>query len=295
MRMIRNAFAKLNLSLAVGPPEPPGSPKPGFHRIVSHMHAVDLADEVRLEHQNGGTSSHAVRWAEGAVFSTAIDWPVETDLAVRAHRLLEERVGRSLPVTLELVKRIPVGGGLGGGSTDAAATLLGLIELFELSVADDVVLGIAMELGSDVAFFCDRMAGVGPPRPAVVTGFGEGVRRVPSERGDVVLIVPPFGCETKAVYRAFDRRAQFVGLSDYVAAAPERNDLAVAAIEAQPRLRDVWDAAAGAVPEAAVRMSGSGSTLFVRTEPGAGGGVAARLGNVTALSGCAIVTSRLVG
>ena len=310
--LCRPAFAKLNLSLCVGPPEHAGSAKAGFHPIVSWMHAIELADEVRLSHRERGSSVYSVQWAADAPRTTPIDWPIEKDLAVRAHRLMERTVGRPLPVDLQVFKRIPVGGGLGGGSSDAAATLLGLVELFNLNMDDDALRTLAMTLGSDIAFFCDQGATGAAPRPAVVTGFGEVLRRVRPSTRDAVLVVPSFGCETRAVYQAFDRNivrenqaarlradeTAHQGVPEILDDVARRNDLAAAACTVAPALAQVCSAVAlgvGGVGAASVAVSGSGSTVFALASPGSGPAVATRLRAMPQLNDCQIVATRLVG
>lgn len=285
-QITRQAYAKVNLILSVGHAQPPK----GYHPIVSWMAPVTLADELVVERlPEGSQSGHIIEWAEDAPRPSEIDWPPERDLAVRAHRLLEEHVGRALPAAVTVRKRIPVGGGLGGGSSDAAAMLMALNELFELHLATPVLATLAGVLGSDVAFFIDEGGG-GPPRPGIVSGFGERIERVERVPGEVVLIFPPFGCATAAVYKAFDDpMANRPGLREAqarqaVAAAvaahrvnPAQlfNDLAGPAQAVEPRLTEVRIAAREAL-HAPVHITGSGSTLFAVLD-GAGPGEAQRL------------------
>lgn len=283
------AFAKVNLVLAVGPPEPPGSPRPGWHPIASWMSCIDLADDLTLARlPAGAVSTHAIGWAADAPRPTPIDWPIENDLAVRAHRLLESRAGRALPVELRLTKRIPVGGGLGGGSSDAAAVLTGLNELFELGISTAELQRLGAALGSDVAFFLDEED---PPRPAIVTGFGDRIGRVDRLASDILLLVPPFSCSTKDVYSAFDttlpadrefvERFSVIGpvslpLSDepvrqchsealrrgFIEAGKLFNSLTPAAQRVEPRLTVAMNAVTLAAREITC-MTGSGSCCFI--------------------------------
>lgn len=253
------------------------------------MAPVTLADELVLARLGEGSESeHVIEWAADAPRPSAIDWPLEKDLAVRAHRLLEQHVGRALPAAMRLRKRIPVGGGLGGGSSDAAAMLAGLNELFELHLATPALAMLAGVLGSDVAFFLDEAPGATPgsphaPRPGIVTGLGEKIERVSRVPGELVLIFPPFGCPTGAVYKAFDGPAGAggarAGLRDaqvrqVVAAAVAGhrinssqlfNDLAGPAQAVEPRLSAVRVASREALG-APVHVTGSGSTLFAVLE-----------------------------
>lgn len=276
------AYAKLNLMLAVGPPEPEGSPRAGYHPIRSIMRCVDLWDGVEIE-ADGEAPRLEVVWASDAPVRSEIDWPPERDLAVRAVRGLEAAVGRPLGVRIRIEKRIPVGGGLGGGSSDAAAVLMGVRELFDLPIDDAGLLEIGGRLGSDVGFFLDRAS---PPRPARVEGFGERIERVGGVReGRVLLLMPGFESPTAQVYWMFDRS----GARGRMAEARDDacfNDLAEAAMRLRPLLRAARDAAAKALGRE-VHLTGSGSTLFAFDD---GGTDAAALGERL---GMAVVGARL--
>ncbi len=269
----RLAHAKLNLALAVAPPEPAGSPRAGWHRIAGWFHAISLADEVRLTRIPGPTTL-AVRWASDAPRPTPIDWPAESDLTMRAHAALERHIGRSLPIRIEVVKRIPVGGGLGGGSADAAAVLLGIRRLFDLAIPTPDLSAIARTLGSDVPFFIDDATeGSSAPRPALVSGFGERVERLPRRTGAAVLLVPNDACPTPRVYAAFDGLSPGPYREDAVrratgfppADAPLFNDLTEAAFAVAPAVRDIRDRARAALGRP-VHLTGSGSCLFALAE-----------------------------
>ncbi|QKK06832.1 MAG: hypothetical protein HND58_00740 [Planctomycetota bacterium] len=122
-----------------------------------------------------------------------------------ALRAVEAHVGRPLPTRLVLTKRIPTGAGLGGGSADAGATLLAVNQAWGLGLGVDVLQTLGATLGSDVPFFVDTPGtGSDAPGPAVVGGFGEAIERTLRAAGELVLMVPAFGCATGSVYRAFD-------------------------------------------------------------------------------------------
>ena len=106
-----NAPAKINLALAVD-----RARDDGMHPIVSWMTPIGLMDELAVTRlEDDRLSRYAVLWHEDAPVRSAIDWSITSDLAVRAHLALEAHAGRKLPVQMKLEKRIPVGGGLGGG------------------------------------------------------------------------------------------------------------------------------------------------------------------------------------
>lgn len=257
------APAKLNLALSVGAP---GVDR--MHPIASWMVTVDLHDELlitRLPEES--LSRYAILWHGEARRRSDIDWSITKDLAVRAHLSLEEHVGRTLPLQLKLEKRIPIGGGLGGGSSDAAAMLHGVNALYDLGMSVDELAEIASGLGSDVAFLVHGGS-------AVVEGIGE---RIEAHEGPpdlhVVLAFPAASCPTGPVYGAFDRSLadparrpdaarvrRLVG--PRLAADACFNDLAEPALAVAPTLRDDLDELAN-LAERPVHVSGSGSTLFV--------------------------------
>lgn len=254
----------MNLALAVGPPRAGD----GYHPIASWMHPIDLCDDLlvtRLEDDR--LSRYAILWHDNAPRKSPIDWSITKDLAVRAHQALEAEAGRPLPVQLKLDKRIPVGGGLGGGSSDAAAMLLAVRELFELPVSDERLAQIALKLGSDVAFFL-------APGPALVEGVGERLERLAPAAGDLLLLLPLFGCPTGDVYRAFDAglsrdhrlrddevRRLMAQLSP--ADAELFNDLALSAERVAPELGELRRRVSEAIAGRPVHVTGSGSTLFI--------------------------------
>lgn len=144
--MLLRAFAKINLDLRVL-----GRREDGYHEIKTIFQAVDWCDEILLE-----PSSHFEFSAPG----TPED---ETNLVVRAVRAYERVAGIQANVRIQVKKHIPVGRGLGGGSSDAAVTFIGLQRLFKLPLKFEDVPQALRDLGSDVPFFAlgGRAAGVG--------------------------------------------------------------------------------------------------------------------------------------
>ncbi|MEM9372106.1 MAG: hypothetical protein AAGA55_00545 [Planctomycetota bacterium] len=269
-RIVARAHAKVNLALAVGPPRPAGVEFAGYHPIASWMHAIELHDDIAIARSD--ETSYDLAWADGSAF----EWDTASDLSVRAHRSLEASTGRTLPVSLTLRKRIPAGGGLGGGSSDAAAVLLALRDLFELAVSDEDLISCAHGLGTDIPFFVDPEAWRAgrAARPAVVSGLGDRIDRVARLSDPVVLLSPPFGCATGAVYTAFDAAPTDVcdaaRVLRVVAEATRRgsvepaalfNDLTGPAERVEPRLAAARDSLREALGQR-IHLSGSGSTLF---------------------------------
>lgn len=261
------AHAKLNLALSVGPPIAEGLPDAGFHPIASWIVPLDLADEIAIEPTDGGGVVLERSWAEDAPRVSPLGWLEEQDLAVRAVHRLGAAAGAELSCRLTVRKRVPVGGGLGGGSSDAAAALMAANEAFALGVPLEELARIGAGLGADVPYFVDA---VSPPRPALVGGLGERVERIETPATPVVLAIPPFGCDTSLVYAGFDdapvtldepgvARLAVAGAID-----PEGlfNDLLPAARRVEPELGRLMQAIKR-VDTRPVHLSGSGSTLFL--------------------------------
>ncbi len=175
------APAKLNLTLEVLSKRPDG-----YHEIRSVIQAINLCDSLtfRLGH-------HLSFRAD------APDWTAEESLVSRAAHLLKETTGCPQGATIELAKRIPLLSGLGGDSSDAAATLQGLNTLWELGLPPEKLLKLAAQLGADVPFFLYRGT-------ALAEGRGERVTPLPPlPRRWVVLVFPavsPPPGKTKQMY-----------------------------------------------------------------------------------------------
>ncbi|QYK47253.1 MAG: hypothetical protein KF838_10730 [Phycisphaeraceae bacterium] len=295
------APAKVNLALSVGPAEPPDSPRPGWHPIASWIAPVDLCDEVHAETLSQDSPSvFVVRHADDAPRPTRIDWPVERDLAFRALRALESHVGRTLPTRLTLTKRIPIGAGLGGGSSDAASALMALNTLHGLSIPVETLTDIAQTLGSDVPFFMHADPHT-LPHPSLVSRFGEVIERLSPVHAEILLIVPGFSCATPEVYAAFDRlpprplrEAEVRQLAASHTLDPDRlfNDLAPAACAVRPELARLLAHASEASGFPA-HLTGSGSAMFVITPPERARALASHLAGDPLLADCALVATHL--
>lgn len=256
------APAKVNMALAVGAPA-----DDGMHPICSWMVTVDLVDVLEVTRlEDDRLSRYAVLWHEEARRRSEIDWPITRDLAVRAHLALEERTGERLPVQMKLEKRIPVAGGLGGGSSDAAAMLGAINELFDLALSDDELRVVAAGLGSDVPFFVSGGS-------AIVEGYGDELNHHEAwPELDLVIVFCESTCPTGHVYREFDeldpgslRVAEVKSLAELGAAAPPSalfNDLTDAAMRIAPELAELLPRVSALADRAAL-VAGSGSSMFV--------------------------------
>jgi 4-diphosphocytidyl-2-C-methyl-D-erythritol kinase len=222
------APAKLTVTLRVT-----GVRGDGYHELDSEMVTLSLADELVLDEGGSGLVVEAEAGARADDLPSA-----EQNLVARAL----EACGRTAAV--RLTKRIPLGGGLGGGSADAAAVL-------RWGGCEDAA--VAARLGADVPFCL-----VGGR--ARVEGLGERVTPLPFEAREYLLLVPPFGVDTPQVYRAWDL--------DPRDDAP--NALASAALAVEPRLAR-WRDALGDLVGSEPTLAGSGSTWFVQDGPAEAG------------------------
>lgn len=180
--------AKINLHLGVGPLR-----ADGFHELVTVFQAVSLTDELVVSHGPPGVALTVVGTGSQTLPTDG------RNLAVRAVLVLAARAGIDPAVTLHLTKRIPVAGGMAGGSADAAAALVACDALWGLSTSTADLHSLAAELGSDVPFAL--LGGV-----AVGTGRGERLAAVPApHRRHWVVALADGGLSTPAVYAEADR------------------------------------------------------------------------------------------
>ncbi len=163
------SFAKINLSLRIA-----GIREDGFHELFTVFQTVSLHDDIKFS-----------KAAQISLISSDPLVPVdESNLIIRAANELCRFFGVNHGAQIHLEKRIPFPGGLGGGSSNAAVTLIGLARLWELSISHDELVKIAGTLGSDVPFFFDGGTAIG-------TGRGTLIERVNDITSDHMLIVTP--------------------------------------------------------------------------------------------------------
>ena len=247
-------FAKINLGLEVGRRR-----EDGFHELVTLYQTIDLFDELTLSRSRGSGLELSCDRAD-----------LRTDasnLVVRAYRHLARRVGKLPGVKARLRKRIPVGGGLGGGSSNAGAALLGLNQLLSLGLGLEDLAEVAAELGSDVPFFL-----VG----GLALGISRGERVVPLRdlpRRHLVLVLPDQSVSTAEVFGRLPPRLTPLrvgaNIQRFLMARESgrlpfeglTNDLEGAAKSLILRYDDMVEVLEGVGADLAL-LSGSGSTVF---------------------------------
>ena len=238
------APAKVNLFLHVT-----GRREDGYHLLESLFALVDLADTVTL-----------VRRDDGAIVR-ARDVPgvrEQVDLALRAAFALRDATGTAQGASIAVDKRIPIGGGLGGGSSDAASVLLGLNRLWALGLSRAELAGIGVKLGADVPFFVHG-------ENAIVRGIGEVIAPVSLPRQWLALALPAVQVPTASIFAAPElTRSTPSAKINVFSVGYGRNDLEPVAAARHPEVAVALAALGRAAGNA--RMSGSGSSVFAACE-----------------------------
>ena len=250
------APAKLNLFLHVT-----GRRADGYHLLETLFVALDVGDTIELTRRDDGV----------IVRTTDLPGvPPRSDLAVRAAAALKRETGCALGVDIAVTKRIPLGGGLGGGSSDAASVLLALNRLWNVGLPRAELIRIGGALGADVPFFlCGE--------PALGRGVGERLTPVSVPSYWAAVIAPPVSVSTASIFaaRELTRNGQSAKI-DVFSEGYGRNDLQPIAVARFPAITAALTMLSGR--SGGARMTGSGSCVFAlfATEAEAREAVAAR-------------------
>ena len=246
--MITFPNAKINLGLNIVERRPDG-----YHNIETVFYPIPLTDVLEIVPAEGETSL--------TCYGNKVDCPPEKNLVMKAYRLLQERFDLP-PVAIHLYKHIPDGAGLGGGSSDAAHTLLMLNNMFDLGVSQVDLASMAATLGADCAFFIYNS-------PMMATGIGDVLSPVDVNlKGKTLLLVkPPVGVDTRTAYSRVIPAPAAMNLAQTITLPVEtwdgclNNDFEPSVFAALPQL---WLIKARLLDSGAqyAAMSGSGSTVF---------------------------------
>jgi 4-diphosphocytidyl-2-C-methyl-D-erythritol kinase len=193
MRLILPSPAKINLSLWINHKRPDG-----YHELVTVMHTINLFDVISFL-----PSNRLVLNVKGNN-SLPLD---RNNLIIKACRLFKEKTGINPKVSIKLLKRIPIGAGLGGGSSNAAATLKGLNTIYGNPLSEEELYELAAELGSDVPFFL--RGGL-----AIAYGRGEKLKFYNPASFEILLIFPGFPCSTAEVYQKLPSIKREIAVED---------------------------------------------------------------------------------
>ena len=246
--MILFPHAKVNLGLDIVARRPDG-----YHEVVTVMYPIEWADVLEL-------TPAAV--TELVCTGRTVDCPPEKNLVMKAYRLLEQHVG-SLPATrIQLHKVIPDGAGLGGGSADAAMTLRGLNDLWQLGLSDHELGQLASRLGADCPFFIYDC-------PMLCTGIGTTMEPIAVDLGHykIAVVKPAVGVSTAEAYSGVTPATPASPLQERIALAVEDwqesvvNSFERSVLPQHPEIADI-KAKLMAMGAAYASMSGSGSAVF---------------------------------
>ncbi|BAL23035.1 4-(cytidine 5'-diphospho)-2-C-methyl-D-erythritol kinase [Azoarcus sp. KH32C] len=233
------APAKLNLFLHVV-----GRRADGYHLLQSAFRLLDWSD----------TLSFALR--EDGLVRRVTDVPgvpEEQDLVVRAARLLQQATGTRFGADIAIEKVLPMGGGLGGGSSDAATVLIALNRLWKTGLDREALAQLGLRLGADVPFFIFG-------RDAFVEGIGEKMQPIELPPAWYVIVAPPVTVPTAEIFssKELTRNSEPVNIAVFAASAT-RNDLQAVACSLYPEVGAAIDWLAQFAP---TRMTGSGACVF---------------------------------
>ena len=251
------APAKLNLFLHIN-----GRRDDGYHLLQSVFVPIALADTLDFTSNDEGRIERS-----GDVIGE-----LAADLCVRAARLLQQASGTLLGANIHVDKHIPAGSGMGGGSSDAATTLLALNRMWDLDWPRDRLLPLATRLGADVPFFLG-------PGPAFVEGIGERLTPVVTPPAWYALIYPQVHVSTAEIFSdpGLTRDTKLTTIADFSAAQEVRRSNSATALCALFGTNDLQSVATRRAPEiqaalehlsafGEARMTGSGSTVFAPFE-----------------------------
>ena len=233
------APAKLNLSLLVT-----GRRADGYHLLQTVFRFIDFADQIHLTVRHDGRIERTTALAGVAA---------NDDLTVRAARLLQQAAGVTLGVDIAVDKQLPLGGGLGGGSSDAATVLIALNRLWQLDWPPQRLQALALSLGADVPVFIFGES-------ALATGVGEELTPLALPPAWYVVLIPPVGVATAGIFQDQDLIRDSIPLTippfSFVAG---RNDLEAVVCRHYP---EVAAHLAWLKQRGAARMTGSGACVF---------------------------------
>ena len=234
-----NSYAKLNLCIHVLDKR-----KDGFHNIQSIFQPIDLSDQLTFKLKDElivelKTNSH--------------DLNISNNLITKAYNILYQDFSFQHGLEITLQKNIPIGGGLGGGSSNAACTLLAMDKIFNLNIPTNQLISYAEELGSDVPFFIYN-------NPMIVSGRGEKLKKVSLPRKYFVLILSDISISTGDIYNCLNSTHYSRPIDESELISSTTNCFESLVMSKYPQLLETkyWLSSFGKV-----RMSGTGSTLYI--------------------------------
>lgn len=242
--------AKLNLFLHIV-----GRRADDYHLLQSVFQLIDWCDTIHLK---------LIPENEVRRINPITGVQADQDLVVRAAKLLKDFAKIDSGVEINLQKEIPMGAGLGGGSSDAATTLIGLNQLWNLNLDQKTLCDIGLKLGADVPFFIFG-------QNAFVEGIGEQMREISLGDREFLVIFPNQGIATKSIFQdpELTRDHGQITIDGFLASpwSDLSNDCQAVAMRICPEVKQALDWISQAVPGSEPRMSGSGSSVFTVLDP----------------------------
>ncbi|MDX1653969.1 MAG: 4-(cytidine 5'-diphospho)-2-C-methyl-D-erythritol kinase [Candidatus Competibacteraceae bacterium] len=216
----------------------------GYHLLQTVFQFLDHCDWLRFEPRDDKLITRAVE-LPGV--------PPETDLSLRAARLLAASAGIERGVNLHLDKRLPMGGGLGGGSSDAATTLVALNHQWSTGFSEDQLAALGLELGADVPVFVRG-------RAAWAEGVGEKLIPIELDTPWFAVLIPPGGVDTREIFQdpSLTRNSQPINIADFIA-GDAANDCEALVYSRHP---SVAAAASYLAQFGPARLTGTGGCVF---------------------------------
>ena len=248
--LVLRSPAKLNLFLHIV-----GRRPDGYHLLQSVFQLIDWCDTLSLK---------AIPENEVRRIKPISGVLPEQDLVVRAARLLKEFCKVDDGVEIDLQKEIPMGAGLGGGSSDAASALIGLNALWNLKLSKETLASLGLQLGADVPFFIYG-------QNAFVEGIGEKIQGIELEKHDFLVIFPNQGISTASIFLdpQLTRNHAQITIDGFLASpwSDLSNDCQAVAMRICPEVKQALDWISQVLPGSEPRMSGSGSSVFAVLDP----------------------------
>ncbi len=235
------APAKLNLMLRIT-----GQRSDGYHLLQTVFQFIDLCDWITF---------HPVDDGRVSLKNPMRGVPEESDLTVRAAKLLKAETGCEQGVCLEVEKNLPMGGGLGGGSSDAATTLVVLNELWGLQLSMEKLMELGLVLGADVPVFVYGYS-------AWAEGVGEKLERIDIPEQWFVVIKPACHVDTKEIFLSKDltRDSKSIRIADFIAGLHQNDCLEVV----RERYQSVKEALVDLSEFSEARLTGTGACVFAQ-------------------------------
>lgn len=235
------APAKLNLMLRIN-----GQREDGYHLLQTVFQFVDLCDWITF---------HPVDDGRVSLYKTIPGVPELDDLTIRAANLLKAETGCTHGVRIEVEKNLPMGGGLGGGSSDAATTLVVLNELWGLGLTTEKLMKLGLALGADVPIFVYGYS-------SWAEGVGEKLEKIDIPEQWVVIVKPDCHVNTKEIFSAKDltRNSKSITIEDFIAGQHQNDCLGVV----RERYQSVKDALVDLSDFSEARLTGTGACVFAQ-------------------------------